>query len=84
MPLTPCTILTAKIQRLGQSRKRAQQLARFLIIDMVLVATAMGMIVNAALMHYDKIITYITSTIETRTNEIYYAPFGIHRQTPVL
>ena len=84
MPLTPCTLLTAKIRRFGQSRKRAHQLARFLIMEMLLVATAMRMIVIAELVHYSKIITYITSTIETRTNEIYYAPFGIHRQTPVL
>jgi hypothetical protein len=84
MPLQFSTLLTAKIRRLGQSRKRANQLARFLIMEMMLVATAMGMVVIAELVHYRKIITYITSTIGARSNDIYYAPFGIHRQTPVL
>ena len=84
MTLQFSTLLTTKIRRLGQSRKRANQLARFLIVEMMLVAAAMGMIVIAALVHHNKIITYTTSTIEARSNEIYYAPFGIHRQTPVL
>jgi len=84
MPLKFSPLLTAKIRQLGQSPQRAEQLARFLIIEMMLVATAMGMIAIATLVQYHKIIKYTTNTIETLANEIYYAPFGIHRQTPVL
>jgi hypothetical protein len=84
MPLNTCTLLTAKIRRFGQPRQRAKQLARFLIMEMMLVAAAMGMVVIAELVNYYKTIMYLTSSIEVRSNEIYYAPFGIHRQTPVL
>jgi hypothetical protein len=84
MPLSTCTLLTAKIRRLGQPPQRAKQLARFLIMEMMLVAAAVGMIMIPTFELYNRIITYITSNSETRSNGIYYAPFGIHRQTPVL
>ena len=84
MPLSTCTLLTAKIRRLGQPPQRAKQLAWILVVEFILAAAASGMIMIPAFEQYNRIITYIINDSETHSNEIYYAPFGIHRQTPVL
>jgi hypothetical protein len=37
MPYDSCTILTAKVRRLGYPRRYAERLARFLFLQMVLI-----------------------------------------------
>jgi len=75
-----CTQITAKIERPGYAKKRARYLAGFLQAGRVRVAGKTRVAPVPVHVHNNTISTCTTGPAPAG---IYYAPFGIHRQTPV-
>jgi hypothetical protein len=73
--------ITTKIRRLGHTKERARLMVRFLVNGMNVVAIVRGMIL---IKRYDLMTGRGTGYCGQVAAAQYYAPFGIHRQAPVL
>ena len=81
MPHNSCTQITMKIGQPGYAKKCTQESSRSLLDAKVRVAGKNRVPLVPLPVHNTEINMYTTSPAPAG---IHYAPFGIHRQTPVL
>ena len=79
MPRELCMLLTAKIRKLGCSRRYAERIVRFLVAIVVLVFAFMGMLEVPAMVLWERPVRMDTCAGEPFDIAVFPAAYGIQR-----